>query len=677
MTKQTLTTMCPMNCHPTLCGMKIEVDGDQLVSITGDPDNPDSRGNLCMRGKAAHQIVGNPERLLTPMMRVARGSDEWQEITWDQALDRIADAMQAAGREAVGIWQGHGNAANDYGVGVKRGQMERFANLYGCQHWNPAMICWGMGGFGLGLTGALEPSTKEDMGANANLIIMWGANTVSQANTTPHLDAAKRRGAKIVTIDVRKTEASALAEDKILLRPGTDAALALAMMHVIIAEGLSDPDFIAAHTVGYDALAQHVKAWTPGRASDLTGVPAEQIGELARAYATTDPAMIVIGGSSLHKGGNTWQAARAISCLPALTGNYGKPGGGFGPRHGARSHGNGFADITADDRRKPGAYVPNQIEAITECMESGKVKVILTLGSNMLSSFPDTNRFKAALQKTDLVVAYDIFPNQTIREVADIVLPGTIWLEETGVKATNTHVYLTDKALPAVGQARPLYTLYQELAARLGVEDVYPWANQEAAIDEVLDHPATGHATVAGMRANGGRAELQISHIGHPTHKFQTPSGKVEFFSQRAADMGLPPLPEAGSPAASSFPLSLAQGRTFAHFHSFYDHARALPDLAARETEPLLWLSLTDAATRKIGDGDAIRVASDRGSFEAKAKVTRNMPDGAVWMRDGWPGFNALTSGDSVLPEAALTTFPFSVGQSYYGANVEVTRVSS
>ncbi|MEM1163283.1 MAG: molybdopterin-dependent oxidoreductase, partial [Pseudomonadota bacterium] len=507
----TVKTMCPMNCHPTLCGMEVTVTGDGAVSIVGDKDHPDSHGNLCMRGNAAHQIVGNARRLLQPMLRTARGSDDWQTITWDAALDLIAEKMQAAGREAVGIWQGHGNAANDYGIGVKRGQMERFANLYGCQHWNPAMICWGMGGFGLGLTGALETSTKEDMGANSNLIVMWGANTVSQANTIPHISAAKRRGARIIAIDVRRTEAGALAGERIIVRPGTDAALALGMMHVIVRDGLTDAAFVTAHTTGFRELQDHLKDWTPERAAAITGVSAKQITELARAYATTDAAMIVIGGSSIHKGENAWHAARAISCLPALTGQYGKPGGGIGPRHGARSHGAGFGDIAAADRRPEGDYIPNQMEAITECFETGRVKVLLTLGSNLVSSFPDTNRLRAALAKTDLVVAYDIFSSQTIREVADLVLPGTIWLEEVGVKATNTHVYLADRVLPAAGEARPLYNLYQGLADRLGIDDVYPWPDQEAAINAVLDHPATGHATVKSMRANGNKVELKIS----------------------------------------------------------------------------------------------------------------------------------------------------------------------
>lgn len=233
--------------------MTVSVAEKEQVSIPGDDANPDSRGFLCIRGNAAHEIVGNDQRLLTPLIRNNPGSDHWQEASWAEAMDLIAARMAA-----VGLWQGHGNAVNDYGFGLKRSQMERFANLYGCQHWNPAMICWGLGG--------------------------------------------------------------------------------------------------------------------------------------------------------------------------------------FGPRHSARSHGAGFADITAADRRRPERYVPNQMEAIIAALESGAVKVLLSLGSNFLSSFPDTNRVRSALAKADLVVAYDIFMNQTTREAAHVGLPGTIWLEEIGAKATNTHV---------------------------------------------------------------------------------------------------------------------------------------------------------------------------------------------------------------------------------------------
>ncbi|PWJ16528.1 molybdopterin-containing oxidoreductase family protein [Jannaschia seohaensis] len=660
-------TMCPMNCHPTACGMEVTVEGDR-VTIVGDESNPDSQGFLCMRGRAAHGLVGNPDRLLTPLVRETR-SGPWREVGWDAALDRIAEAMERVGPQAVGVWQGHGNMANDYGVSLKRGQMERFANLYGCHHWNSAMVCWGLGAFGLGITGAIETNFKEDLGDNSDYVILWGANTVSQAHTLREVERAKRRGARIVVIDVRRTEAGALADEVLLVRPGTDAALALAMMHVIVGEGLQDAAYVAAHTVGFDALADHLRPFTPEWGAARTGLPPERIVALARDYAAAAPAMIVLGGSSIHKGENGWHAARAIGCLPALTGQFGRPGGGIGPRHGARSHGAGFADLSAPERRTA-PLIPNQMEAILEALESGAVKAFISIGSNLLSSFPDTTRVRRALARAELVVAYDLFENQTIREAADIVLPGTIWLEEIGVKATNGWVHLTEPVLPPAGQARPAYEIYTGLAARLGVADVYPWPDQAAAIDAALDHPGTGGATVAGLRANGGRMPLAVSPVGHVTQVFATPSGKVEFLSARAETWGLPPLPVAPEPEDTG--LRLAHGRSFAHFHSFYDNGRVLPALAAREPEPVLWVAPGDAGARGLSDGDWAEMWNARGTFRAKLRVTPRIPEGTVWIRDGWPGLNAVTDATALLPEAALDAFPFPVGQSSFAARVEL-----
>src|SRR5207247_1109255 len=185
------------------------------------------------------------------------------------------------------------------------------------------------------LTGPLETNTKEDMGAHANLILLWGANLASQPNTARHLAAAKRRGAWVVTIDVRHTEVAAQSHEVFVIRPGTDAALALALMHVIIGEGLYDRAFVETRTVGFDRLTDHVSTYSPAWAAQETGLTADRIVALARRYATVRPAMILLGGSSMHKGANGWQGARAVACLPALTGNLGVPGGGFGPRHGS------------------------------------------------------------------------------------------------------------------------------------------------------------------------------------------------------------------------------------------------------------------------------------------------------------------------------------------------------
>ncbi|TMA21119.1 MAG: MFS transporter [Deltaproteobacteria bacterium] len=388
---RTFRTMCPMNCHPTLCGMLVDVEDGNVKAVRGDPDNPDSRGFLCIRGQAAREIIGNPKRIVHPLRRAAR-SGSWQRTTWEDALDTIAARARAVGSAAVGTWSGHGFFANDYGTRISSELLRRFANLYGCQWWSPTMICWGLGAFGLGLTGVLRVNTKEDMGAHAALILLWGANVASQPLTGRHLAAAKRRGAYVVTIDVRQTEASAQSDETLLIRPGTDAALALGMMHVIVGEHLYDAAFVERNTLGFDALAAHVAKHDVQWAAATTGVSADGIVALARRYASTRPGMILLGGSSMHKGVEGWQGARAVSCLPALTGNLGIEGAGMGPRHAGMTHGQGLTSIAARERRRPGDYVPNQMSKITESLETGRVRVLLLFGTDMVSSFADAAR---------------------------------------------------------------------------------------------------------------------------------------------------------------------------------------------------------------------------------------------------------------------------------------------
>jgi len=607
------------------------------------------------------------------MVRDRRGGGDWRRAGWDEVLDRIATRMREAGRLATAMWTGHGVAANNYGVRLTGNLVRRFANLYGCQTWSAQMICWGLGGFGLGLTGLLETSTKEDMGAHANLIILWGANLASQPNTARYVAAARRRGAHVVTVDVRETEAAAQSDEVFVLRPGTDAALALAMMHVIVREGLHARPFIEQHTLGFDELAAHLRAHSPAWAEPITGIPAVRIEALARRYATTRPAMIVIGGSSMYKGANGWQAGRAVACLPALTGNLGVPGGGFGPRHGSTSHGHGLATIAANDRRPPGDYVIDQMPRITEALVEGRIRVMLLWGTNMVSSFADANRVVAGLRGADLVSVHDLFMSDTARECADVLLPATSWLEELGMKGTNTHLYLMPQALEPPGEARSASWVLRELARRLGLDDFFPWASDEGMIDAVLDHPATGRATVAEIRGAGGIHPMNVSHVAYPTLAFDTPSGKVEFVSERAKRHGLPSLPVYEPLPASPYPLTFRQGRTLTHFHGFYDHGRALPSLARADAEPVLWISPADATARGVADGAAIRIHNERGALEARARVTDKVPAGTVWMRDGWRGVNAVTSGAPAVPDEACALFPFTVGQSAYDARVEVS----
>jgi anaerobic selenocysteine-containing dehydrogenase len=664
--------MCPMNCHPTLCGMLVDVEDGRVTGVRGDPENPDSRGFLCIRGQASREILGNPRRLLHPLRRSPR-SGAWQRVTWDDALDLIAARMQAAGREAVGTWSGHGIFANNYGTRLHSHLLRRFSNIHGCQWWSPAIICWALGAFGLGLTGLVETNTKEDMGAHAALVLLWGANLASQPNTARHLSAARRRGAHVITLDVRETEASAQSDETLLLRPGTDAALALAMLHVLVTERLVDRAFIDAHTLGFERLAAHVATHTPGWAAGITGIAAERIVALARRYAGTRPAMILLGGSSMHKGGNGWLAGRAVSCLPAVTGNVGIPGGGFGPRHGSSTHGQALASVVAQERRPPGDDVPNQMARITDALLARRVRVLLLFGTDMLSSFADANRVAEGLARQDLVASYDLFLNDTAQRFADVALPATSWLEELGCKSTNTHLYLMPQILEPPGETRPLPWVLRQLAARLGLHDFFPWHDTEGLLDALLDAPASRHATVSALRAEGGIRALEISHVAHPDLAFPTPSGKLELYSERAAALGLPALPDFQPLAGDAYPLTLRQGRTLTHFHGFYDHGRALPTLAAADPEPRLWISPADAAARRLADGDAILIKNARGEMRARAHVTPKIPPGTVWMRDGWSGLNSLTSGDAVLPDEAVDVLAFSAGQAAFDARVEVS----
>jgi anaerobic selenocysteine-containing dehydrogenase len=660
-----------MNCHPTLCGMLVDVDGDRLVEVRGDPDNPDSQGFLCVRGHASREVIGNPKRLLRPLVRERRDAP-WREAGWAETLDLIAARMQRVGREAVGLWSGHGAFSNNYGTRVSAHLLRRLANHWGCQWWNPTMICWGLGAFGLGLTGLLETNTKEDMGAHAQLILLWGANLASQPNTGRHLAAAKRRGAHVVTIDVRETEAAAQSHETLIIRPGTDPALALGMLQVILAEGRYDREFVARHTVGLDALAQHLRAHTPEWAAAITGIAAERIVALARRYAATRPASIVLGGSSMHKGSNGWQAGRAIACLPALTGNVGIPGGGFGPRHGSRAHGQELHDITDPGRRPPGRYLPLQMSSLTGALRDGRLRALLLFGTDMLSSYAEANAVAEGLARAELVVSHDLFMNDTARRFADVVLPATSWLEEVGCKSTNTHLYLMERALPAPGETRNVTFVLRELARRLGLADFYPWAGEEGVLDALIRHPSTGEATVAALRAEGGIRPLRISHVGHPDLRFPTPSGKLELYSERAASLGLPALPVYEPLPDSPYPLTFRQGRTLTQFHSFYDHGQALPTLARLDAEPLLWMAPADGKARALTEGAVIRLFNDRGEMRARVHLTDKIPPGTVWMRDGWGGLNGLTAGVAAIPDEAVEVFGFSGGQASFDARIEV-----
>ncbi len=675
--KRQITTMCPMNCMPTQCGMTVEVEENRLLSLRGDTQNPDSKGFLCMRGHATKEIFDNPRRLLTPLKRAGdRGADQWTPCSWEEAYQMIVDAIQRTRPERVGFWRGHGAGTTGFGGYAL---VSRLASLAGYQEWSSSIVCWAMGGFGLGLTGTLKTHTKHDMAANAQTILLWGATLASQPDLAPHLVAARKRGAYVVQIDVRRTEASQHADEVLLVNPGTDAALALALAHVIVLEGWQDQPFIEQHTVGYAPFVDHLQQFTPEWAAEVTGLSAGQIRALANRYARKTPATIVLGGSSMYKHTHGWEASRAISCLPALTGQYGIAGGGLGQRHGGspESVGLNFSFSSLNNRIDPSAIIPSHMPSITTALQEGRVDVLLLLGSNMLNTFADNNEVAKGLERIGLIVAHDLFTNATSRRFADLLLPSTAWLEDLGLKDTDTHIYLMEQALQPAGECRSLVTVMRELAGKLGYPEVFPWHDQEAFVDVMLSRQKTETGeplTLAELRKRGGYwPKNRLRHVAYQEHRFQSPSQKVEFWSDRAAEAGISPLPTFTPPAPVDYPLRFCQGRTLTAFHSFFDEGQALPSLARANPAPQLWMHPLDAVQRQIRTGSTIHIANQRGQFQAEAFVTSDVLPGVVWMRDGWVGVNSLTNGAEIVPLTANDLVGIPGGQAAYDAWVEVT----
>ncbi|HEV2654513.1 MAG TPA: molybdopterin dinucleotide binding domain-containing protein, partial [Ktedonobacteraceae bacterium] len=400
-----------------------------------------------------------------------------------------------------------------------------------------------------------------------------------------------------------------------------------------------------------------------------------------RRYATQSPAVIVLGGSSMFKHQHGWEPSRAISCLPALTGQLGMAGGGLGQRHGASPQSTGLADVLADATHKmpTEAAIPSHMTTITEALTSGRLDALLLFGTNMLSSFADANELARGLARVKLIVSYDLFMNATARRCADLVLPATAWLEDMGLKQTATHIYLMERALTPADECRSLSTILRDLAQSLAIANFFPWQDDEGYINALLAAQKTESGeplTVAELRKHGGYWQKNdLSHIAYQEQHFHTPSQKIEFWSERAQQAGLSPLPSYTAPQGEEYPLRFCQGRTLTAFHSFFDEGQALPTLARANTGPQLWIHPQDAQKRTIASDDPIVIFNKRGQFEGRAHVTDDILQGVVWMRDGWVGINRLTSGTPVVPLEALDIVPgIPGGQAAYDSWVEVSR---
>jgi anaerobic selenocysteine-containing dehydrogenase len=658
---------CPHDC-PDTCAMEVTVVDGDAVKLRGASTHPFTNGALCT--KVAHYLerVYSPQRLQYPMRRSgAKGKGRFERITWDDALDIIAARYRA-------IADDDPRAILPYSYGgtlglVQGGSMDmRFFHRLGASLLERT-ICASAGFAGWQATVGDGIGTDPEAIADARLILIWGANpVVSNLHGWRYIQAAKRKGARLVCIDPIRTETAARCDLHLAPWPGTDTALALALMQVLVAEDMLDHDYISRYTLGFDALAARVSDCTPEWAATLTGLPAEEIRALAREYGR-EPCSVIRLNYGLNRCRGGGMAVRNIACLPALTGAWRYPAGGAllstSGNFPVDRHALERPDLYPDAERFPPRRV--NMSRIGEALlteGSPPIRAIHVYNSNPVAIAPDGSRVRKGFLREDLFcVVHDLFQTDTA-DYADILLPATSQLEHRDIHKAYGHHYLVDNqpAIAPVGEALSNTEVFRRLAGRLGFDDpALRDTDDEIAAQALI----CGDERLLGTEralAGQGWARLNLPRPFAPFARgnFPTPSGKCEFYSERLADMGLDPLPAWVPPLESpvSNP-SLARRYPLAFLstpaRNFLNTSFAnMPRFLDSEGGPRLDIHPEDAARRGIVDGMRLRIFNDRGAFHASARLTDRVRAGVVaspsiWWRklsgDG-ENANAVTSSE-------------------------------
>ncbi|HEY3110256.1 MAG TPA: molybdopterin oxidoreductase family protein [Chloroflexota bacterium] len=657
---ETRYSVCPHDC-PDTCRLKLEVRGDRAVSIRGDEQHPFTQGFLCVKVNNYLERVYSPDRVLHPLRRVGpKGEGRFERVGWDEALDEIAARFQAIvardGAEAILPY----SYAGTMGM-LGYGSMDRrFFHRLGASLLDRT-ICAVAGTVGYRYTIGGQVGTDPEQFADARLILLWGTNTVStNVHMVPFIRAARAKGARVVLIDPHRTRTAQLADEVLLIRPGTDAALALAMMHVICRDGLIDADYVGRHTLGFEPLRSRVADHPPEWAAAETGLPAEAIERLARAYATTQPAAIRIN-YGLQRHANGGMAVRTIACLPALVGAWRHPAGGIL----LSTSGSFRYNLPALERPDLIRGRPRTInmvrlgEALTEA--EPPVSGLFVYNSNPAAVAPNQARVLAGLCRDDLfTVVHEQVMTDTCR-YADVVLPATSILEQLDVHKAYGHLYLqlSEPVIRPLGEAKPNTELFRLLARRMGFDEPCFSDSDEELVRQALtvSHPSMAGVSYERLRREGWvRIGLPRPFAPFADGGFRTPSGKCELYSERAARDGHDPLPRydppaegPGSPLARRYPLQLVSAAAHHFLNSTFSHIERQRRLEGR---PTIELHPSDAAARGIRDGDPVRAFNDRGEARFWARVGETVAPGVAahsslwWLRDSPAGrnVNALTS---------------------------------
>jgi anaerobic selenocysteine-containing dehydrogenase len=671
-------SVCALDC-PDTCSLLVAIDNGHATKLRGDPAHPVTRGFLC--GKVAQYLEHeySPQRLLYPQRRVGRkGEGKFERISWDDALDTIAHRLRAVadefGPEAILPYSYAGTMGLLQGSGMDR----RFFHRLGASRLDRT-ICSEAGKVGLLQALGVRYGTEPEQFRHARLILAWGANILgTNVHLWPFIMEARRHGAKFYTIDPRRNRTGAAADKHFFIHPGSDTALALAMMHVIIAEGLHDADYVDRHTSGFDGLRERVRAWTPQRAAELTGIAAEEIAALAREYATTRPAAIRLN-LGVQRSERGAMAARTVALLPALVGSWKDVGGGLQLSISQTFQLNRTGVERADLQEKSlgsEARIVNMVQlgsALTTLADP-PVKAMVVYNSNPAAVAPNQNAVLAGLRREDLfTVVLEQFQNDTA-DHADILLPATTFLEHSDLYLSYGHHYLqlARPALPAPGETRPNQEVFRALAKRMGFDDPCFDESDDDMIRTLLDSP---HPFVKGITLEEldreGSVRLRLPEPFQPfAHGgFGTADGKCHFHAE-TLDYTPPIESRHGDrQLGARFPLEMISPKNDDSMNSTFGYREAVD----RQTA-VLHMAAADAAKRGIADTDQVRMWNDRGSCLMVARVDDSVRSGVVcapavrWGKRSSDGRNANALTSERLTDAGG-------GPTFYSCLVEVERI--
>lgn len=695
MSSQVVRVVCPHDC-PDTCSMLVTVQDGRATSLRGDPEHPFTKGFLCQKVTRYLERVYHPERLKYPMMRTGpKGAGQFRRISWEEAIGHICArfkeiAASEHGPQAILPYSYAGTMGKLQGSSLDR----RFFHRLGASLLDRT-ICATAGAAGCEITLGTRAVIDPDAVVQSRYIINWGSNTsVTNMHLWAIMHRARKQGARIVTIDPYRSKTASKSDWWIPIRPGTDAALALGLMHILFRDGLHDADYLERYCLGGDQLRERVlKDHAPDKVASITGIPEADIERLAREYGTIQPSFIRLNyGMQRHGGGG--MAVRTICCLPGVTGAWRHVGGGAMLSTSKMYPFNGAA-LERPDLIPPGTRLVNMsqlAEALLGELPGPPVLAMYVYNSNPAAVAPDQGRVLKGMRREDLfTVVHEQFQTDTA-DYADIVLPATTQLEHFDIHGSYGHffVQVNEPAIAPLHEAKNNNAVFRLLARGMGFEpEIFETTDEELAAEALALNGQTafpGKKAFEGIgleRLRGGapvRLNLPANYAPFAEGGFPTPSGKCELYSPRLAKEGLDPLPYYIPPhedpqtrpdLAKDFPLQLISPPAPEFLNSTFVNIDSLRRAAG---EPTVDIHGQDAGPRGIRDGDLVEVFNRRGTFQARARVGPTVKAGVLMSPSIW--WNRYTR-DKVNCNATTSTklTDFGGGATFFDNLVEIRKI--